>query len=1091
MNTMLGCLLTLLVAAGMPALQTGAVEAKPQAEKLLAAGIEQMSSAHWDPARAALEQALAAFQKAGDRQGEARALKELGNLWYSSDAPARAVEVERHALDIAHQLGDRDLEARLLNNLGLAVRATQGDEEAYELFRQSAELAHGQKGSGIVEAMALANQADIDLARDDARKALPSLERAAKIARPLDNRGLAARVLATLARVYGTLGDHREAARLYEEAVPHATASGQKLGEAAILNGWGLELLTLGQPDKSAAASAKASAIAHELGDEETEAAALVTLALAYEAIADSKREEETAQRLLKVASDLKNETFQAAARRHLENVDIHETSATEIERQSQGLGAALERKDRAAVEQAAQSLGFLLGSLAGTERVAGNSAAAEKYANRLLAEARKADDPWMTGVALYELGQIAIDRGDLPQAIGLLRQSVDALKGTRDAGERLENALFSLAVALVNVGDYDTALSNLANLAEISRKSMHRKMEAFALQGQADALLMKGDRKSAAKFLAAAAVLGQGLGDPDVEAPALATLGLIAFGDNDNRRAIECWQKYLAAVRRPAPPVSAGLNRQMEAIGLGLLSRAHANLGESARGLELANSALAIAGEKGEPFDRALALDVRAYVYLRSEQLAEAEADALEAINLFERERAKLGDADLAKAGALDQVSTLYDLLEQILIRRGRPLEALQVAERGRAQAFVETLKGQMGKTVSPELPERVARKLGATLVEYAILHDPAQFLIPGRIEGLQAAFEDELLIWVVRPNGEVTLRSFDLKKPGAAGGAGETLAARLGYLLESMETSGSGPDRQKLLRDLYDELIAPIADLLPTDPDAPVVFVPQGVLFLAPFALLVDPAGHFLIQKHTLLTAPSIASLSKFQQPVFPARWAAADALIVGNPKLSPKAGKLASLSRAEEEARKIAALLNVEPLVGDGAGKERVLRALPSARLVHFATHGLLEWGNHSAQRGALALAPAGEADDGLLTAGEIRALELNAALVVLSACQTGRGRISGDGVIGLSRSFLAAGAASVVTSLWRIPDDEATASMMVDFHRRLAASGDPARSLRGAMLGAIGHGQDPRSWAGFTYMGAPVPKRLVPKRLVPKR
>ena len=109
--------------------------------------------------------------------------------------------------------------------------------------------------------------------------------------------------------------------------------------------------------------------------------------------------------------------------------------------------------------------------------------------------------------------------------------------------------------------------------LAEISRKSKHQKMEALALQAQADIMLLKGDRQSSAKVLAAAVAIGQSLGDPDVEAPALSTLGLIAFWDHEYRRAIDHWQKYLEVVRRPAPPASAALSRQMEALGLGSLA--------------------------------------------------------------------------------------------------------------------------------------------------------------------------------------------------------------------------------------------------------------------------------------------------------------------------------------------------------------------------------------------------------------------------------------------------------------------------------------------------------------------------------------
>ncbi len=1073
------CFLSLFVFACSAAPQEGASAPKPQGGPLLAAGIEKLSASHLEESRSLLEKALAAFQQAGDQSGEARTLKELGNVWYSLGDPVRAIEVERRALEMTRQLRDRDLESRLLNNLGLALQAKGGAEEAYELFRQSAVLARDQKIE-IMEAMALRNLAEIDLARGDAGKALPSLERAAEIARRLGDHIVATQILVTFAQAQDALKNFEQAANLYGEAVPHAAATGRRLGEVSVLIGWGQELFRAGHADKAVGALQSARKIAGDLGNPETEAAALQSLALAYESLGDPAHEAEVAKRLLEIAPNVSDPSFREGALRHLQNVDFHEKSEVEIERQSRELGAALERHDRAAVAAAAQSLGFLLGSLAGAERLAGNAVSAELFADRLLTEARKADDPFMSGLALYELGQTATDRGDFSKAVDLLQQSVAAYKGARGPGEPLENALLSLAAVLVNVGDYDTALSNLVTLEEISRNDRDRKMEALALQAQAGALLMKGDRKNAEKSLADAVAIGRNLGDPDVEASALSSLGLIAVWDQDNRRAIEYWQKYLEVVRRPAPSGGAVVNRQMEAIDLGLLSRAQASLGEFARALELSNSALAVAGAQGEPYDRALALDAKAYVYLRSEKLAEAEADAREAIRLFEGERAKLGDAELAKAGALDQVSTLYDLLEQVLVQRGKPVEALQVAERGRAQALIETLKGHTEQAAPPEPPATVARRLGATLVEYSILHDPTQALIPGRLAGLQADLENELLIWVVRPTGEVTLRRVDLATPRRTGGAGETLAARLDLLL-SLKTSSSEPDRQKLLRDLYDELIAPVAEFLPADPEAPVVFVPQGVLFLAPFPMLVDPAGHFLIQRHTLLTAPSIDALSTFRQPVFPARWAAGDALIVGNPKVSPKVGTLANLSQAEGEARKIAALLAVDSLVGPQASKERVLQALPSARLVHFASHGLLEWGRRGQQPGALALAPAGEADDGLLTAEEIRALKLSSSLVVLSACETGRGRISGDGVIGLSRSFLAAGAAGVVTSLWRIPDDEATASLMVDFHRRLLASGDPARALRGAMLGAIEQGHDPRSWAGFAYMGAPVPKR----------
>src|SRR4029077_19866873 len=136
--------------------------------------------------------------------------------------------------------------------------------------------------------------------------------------------------------------------------------------------------------------------------------------------------------------------------------------------------------------------------------------------------------------------------------------------------------------------------------------------------------------RKSAERDLTEALAVSRSLGSQTLEIQSLATLGFLAAWDGDDRRAADFWGQLVEATRKPSSsPADESLNRKLEATSLGSLSRAYANLGESSRALELASSALAIANAQGEAFARALALDARAYVYLRSEKLAEAEADA------------------------------------------------------------------------------------------------------------------------------------------------------------------------------------------------------------------------------------------------------------------------------------------------------------------------------------------------------------------------------------------------------------------------------------------------------------------------------
>jgi CHAT domain-containing protein len=205
-----------------------------------------------------------------------------------------------------------------------------------------------------------------------------------------------------------------------------------------------------------------------------------------------------------------------------------------------------------------------------------------------------------------------------------------------------------------------------------------------------------------------------------------------------------------------------------------------------------------------------------------------------------------------------------------------------------------------------------------------------------------------------------------------------------------------------------------------------------------------------------------------------------AAKDALVLGNPTMPhvpPKYGdkpqQLAPLPGAKREAETIAPLLNTKALTGNEANKAAVLARLPGAKIVHLATHGLFD--DFQGLQSAVALAPT-SSDNGLLTAEEILNLKLNADLVVLSACNTGRGRITGDGVIGLSRSLFIAGTPSVMVSLWSVPDAP-TASLMSEFYTNLYQKKlDKAQALRQAMLKMMEkYRNNPRAWAAFTLIG----------------
>ena len=199
----------------------------------------------------------------------------------------------------------------------------------------------------------------------------------------------------------------------------------------------------------------------------------------------------------------------------------------------------------------------------------------------------------------------------------------------------------------------------------------------------------------------------------------------------------------------------------------------------------------------------------------------------------------------------------------------------------------------------------------------------------------------------------------------------------------------------------------------------------------------------------------------------------------------KIGEPPQQLLPLPGAEKEAQAIAPLLKTQPLIGNQATEATVLQRLPRARFIHLATHGILD--DVQGLNSSIALTPSGK-DDGLLKAEDILNLKLNAELVVLSACDTGRGKITGDGVIGLSRSLISAGVPSVIVSLWarNSPErvlspadfaisDDSTAFLMTEFYQNLQRKLDKATALRKAMLATKQKYPSLLQWAAFTLIG----------------
>ena len=728
-------------------------------------------------------------------------------------------------------------------------------------------------------------------------------------------------------------------------------------------------------------------------------------------------------------------------------------------------------------------------------------------YMKPFLALTRELGERQAEGVAHTYLGSSYLFLNQYRQAADHYRPGLAIVREYGDT--RGEGTILSgLGTADYNLGNYTRSMESYRQLLQVGRQLNDRQMQGAALLGMGNLHDALGNYPKSIEAHSEALALAQSTGDRQLEGRAYGGLGNGALSLEDYDEALENYQRSLSIAKTIG-------DSEGEGNALGNLGNVYALTGKRDKAINAREQSLSLARQSGYPqaelealsglglsyerlgdYERAVAAYQRAYELARQTggqpdavraltnlagaqietgRLADAETNLRAAVELSDALRQE-ELSDINRVAFFETQLVTYRQLQNTLIARDKLAEALEFAERGRAQALrvllAKRLADDRGSRLLsnpltlPQLQE-VAKQRGATIVEYSVQEDGSG-----------------LFIWVVQADGQIRFRRSSLDAPlrDLVIASRDSIGARgVGNPARSGESADVKPADQPTdhLQRLHQILIDPIADLLPTEAEAPVVIVPHGELFLIPFAALRDDNDQYLIERHTLLSAPSIQVLALTRERrIKSQRTKLDDVLVVGDPTMpavtidDEPPIRLPQLPGTAREAREIAEIFGTRALTGDDATERAVSRMIPSARIVHLATHGLLDdFG--SGIPGAIALAPS-RPQDGMFTAVEISDLEINGELVVLSACDTGRGRLTGDGVIGLSRSLFAAGAPSVIVTLWKVPDDP-TAMLMIEFYKQLRANANKAQALREAMLAVMEQHPNPNDWAAFTLLG----------------
>lgn len=721
----------------------------------------------------------------------------------------------------------------------------------------------------------------------------------------------------------------------------------------------------------------------------------------------------------------------------------------------------------------------------------------------------RRLRRPGDEALALLDLGRLYLAMGDPERAIDQIREALPLLEAA-DQRLKLAGALDDLGKALGQTGRAPEGLAALEKAREMQVHLGNRRGEAVALHHLGELRESLGQREAAWRSYSLALARFQEIGDPAGEASQLLGLGHLQEARGGSETAAALYERALRGLEATADPGG-------QATALLGLARGRRRLGDLAGARELAESAIArVESLRGKP----VSLELRTSFLASRHETYELSIDLLmdlhqrrpaagwdrRAFEACERARARglLDTLEDARAGAGSRIAPELLAREAELARQvsvaGRRRSSLAAggAAAGQIAAAERSLRRLLAE--SARLRDRIRRASAGPAAQAqarpAKLAEIQRHLLDRGTLLLEIALgKERSYLWAVTAT---SLASFELPPRGEI----EPAARQAYLLLTTHQRTLARAETQRTLAAISRLLLAPAGGRL----DAPRLLVAaDGALSYLPFAALPAPgSGEPLVARHEIVTAPSASSLLALRRerrdrrsppaavavladPVFAAGdprvrggHAAVPASLRGR---APGSGRLARLpfSRAEAEAiRSLAPAGETLVALDFAASRETVLSgALARYRIVHFATHGILDTAHPELSGLALSgVDRQGRPVEGFLGAHEIYCLRLPADLVVLSGCETALGReIRGEGLVGLTRAFLHAGARRVVVSLWPV-QDQATAELMRRFylgmlHRHLP----PAAALRAAQAGLRGEPawRDPYFWAGFVLQG----------------
>ena len=883
------------------------------------------------------------------------------------------------------------------------------------------------------------------------------------IAKELGNRDGEGRAYGNLGNAYHSLGNFKQAAENHELALNIDKELGNRDGEGTAYGNLGSAYNMLGNFKQAVEYHELDLNIAKELRNRDGECTAYCNLGVDYQGLGNFKQALEYHELHLKIAKELGNRYLEGTAYCNL-GVDYQGLGNFKqaVEYHKLHLNIAKELGTRDGEGTAYCNLGSAFQSL-------GNFKQAVEYRELHLNIAKELGNKNEEGRAYGNLGNAYYRLGNFKQATEYLEKRLYIAKVL---GNRHEEGLAysSLGGAYGNIGNFKQAAKYHELHLNIAKELGNRYLEGDAYGNLGVDYKGLGNLKQAFECWKQSLSIAKEIGARNSEGYAFRNLGAALLRLDDFEQSIEYTKQSLDIAKELGDKTAEGAS-------YGSLGGVFSSLGLFKLAIECHKQDLSIAKELGDKVQEAESCHSLGHNYEWVGSLSEALDYYRSSVKTFDDIRALLQSKDMWKISFRDRHQCAYTSLWRTLVKTGETDEALCTAEQGRAQALIDVLKEKYGVDSSPsasaEPKETITYILNNLSTEIVFV----------------ALDENAISFWLLRRGKEILFKQKEIARDSCKLLIDATLkdisvGVRVMCENRSMdevcddppsnreaaeETDQSPTSSVNSLHQLYDVIIGPIADLLDSDQ---LLLVPDGPFFLVPYTALGES-----IRIHIVPSLTALRLIADGPED-FHCR---SGALLVGDPCLEEVTNVFGKpvwnqLPFARKEVEMIGKLLKTTPLTGRDATKHEVMKRFESVALVHIAAHGRAETGEILLTPNPGWISPIPRKERYILTMSDVQAVRLRARLVVLSCCHSGRGEVKAEGVVGIARAFLCAGARSVLVSLWAI-DDEATMEFMKHFYQHLANGKSASVALHKAVksLRESEQFRDLKHWAPFVLIG----------------